>query len=231
MADKCVEHCEPRRTRAYFFQCLSDFIEWGGQSWERLLRYALSKSGAVEGKKVLEIGFRSGKMTCLFALLGAEVTAIETNASALPIANEEVVRWGVRSRVSLIHYDGNLAHCMALKGRKFDVIFSKSVLVLLRDSLPLYLQGLEELMAPGGRFIFMENAHGGKVFALVRRLRYLWYKDLRPWHIDYFRPFHLKLISQTFAIDEIKRSYFPPIYLIMGHKMHAVSSHCANPDS
>src|SRR5215469_5074173 len=74
---------------------VSEFTEWGGQSWAYLSQYALSRLGSLENKRVLEIGFRFGKMTSLFALLGARVTALETDASAIATARKEVARWGV----------------------------------------------------------------------------------------------------------------------------------------
>jgi len=197
---------------------ITSFSEWGGQAWASLLEHALSKFGALQGKRVLELGFRSGKMTCLFALLGAEVTGIETDAAAVPAASAEVARLGVGAKVSLVHYDGDLAHCMALENRQFDLVFSKSVLVLLREALPQQLKCMEGLLAPGGRFIFLENAHGGMFIALIRWLRYLWNRQLQPSGIDYFKRSHLRLISTIFEIQEVKVSYWPPIYLIMGSK-------------
>ena len=83
-----------------------------------------------------------------------------------------------------------------------------------------FLQGLNELLASDGRYIFLENAYGGKIFGLSRCLRY------RQWHlpgIEYFTRFHLQLISQILAIEEVKRSYLPPIYLIVGRKRYPAS--------
>ena len=207
-------------SREDLLQNISKFTDWGGQSWAHLTRYALSKVGSLESKQVLEIGSRFGKMSGLFALLGAQVTALETDASAIPLAQKLADDWGVSSRISYLHYDGDLSHCAALKGRQFDIIFSKSVLVLLCDGLPRFLQGLNELLASDGRYIFLENAYGGKIFHLIRCLRY------RRWHlpgIEYFTRFHLQSISQILAIEEVKRSYFPPIYLIVGRKRYPAS--------
>src|SRR5215813_6643972 len=125
-----------RSPEADLLRDISTYTEWGGHSWAHLSRYALSKLGTLQNKRVLEIGFRFGKMTSLFALLGAKVTALETDASAISTAHAQVIASGVSSRVSLLHYDGDLSHCTALKGEQFDVVFSKSVLVLIGDSLP-----------------------------------------------------------------------------------------------
>ena len=199
----------------YLRKNVAEFTEWGGEAWARLTKYALVRLGALENKRVLEIGCRFGKMTCLFALLGAEVTALETDASAIPMAQEAVNHWGVSARVSLLHYDGDLSHCSGLKGKQFDIIFSKSVLVLLCDALPRFLHGLNELLVPGGHCVFIENAYGGRIFALIRCLRY---RQLRLRGVEYFTRFHLQMISAIFEIQELKKSYFPPIYLIIGCK-------------
>ena len=194
-------------SREDLLQNISKFTDWGGQSWTHLTRHALSKVGSLESKQILEIGSRFGKMSGLFALLGAQVTALETDASAIPLAQKLADDWGVSSRISFLHYDGDLSHCAALKGRQFDIIFSKSVLVLLCDGLPRFLQGLNELLVSDGRYIFLENAYGGKIFGLMRCLRY------RQWHIrgiEYFTRFHLQLVSQILGIEEVKKVVSPP---------------------
>ena len=91
--------------------------------------------------------------------------------------------------------------------------------MLLRGALPRYLHALDELLAPEGRYVFLENANGGIIFALIRCLRY---RQLRPSGIEYFTPLHLRLISEVFGIREVKKSYFPPIYLIMGRENRVV---------
>jgi SAM-dependent methyltransferase len=195
---------------------ISEFAEWGGRPWALLCRHAFLKLGRLENKRVLEIGCRFGKMTSLFALLGANVTALETNASAIPRAEEEARSRGVSAKISFFHYDGDLSHCDALNGQQFDIVFSKSVLVLLGDALPGFLRGLDGLLAPGGRCILLENAHGGKIFTAMRWLRFRRWRH--PSRIVYFTPYHIALISQVFKIEELRRRYFPPIYLIMCEK-------------
>jgi SAM-dependent methyltransferase len=154
-------------------------------------------------------------MTTLFALLGANVTGVETSTSAVRRAQVEIHSRPIRSKVILTHYDGKLSHCAALNNQQFDIVFSKSVLVAVGNALPQFLGDLAKLLAPEGRCIFVENAYAGGIFALLRALRRRWRGRQR---YDNLGSTHLELISQVFDITEIRRSYLPPIYLIMGKK-------------
>src|SRR5438093_6304729 len=118
---------------------LSYFTEWGGRSWENLFKYALRDLGDLNGKTVLEIGPRFGKMSACFALLGAQVVGVETDAAALRQAEAEVKQWDMLANVAFFNYDGDLDHCDALSGSEFDLIFTKSVLVLLGNTFSEFL--------------------------------------------------------------------------------------------
>lgn len=123
---------------------LSYFMEWGGSSWEGLCRHAIKNLGDLGGKAILEVGPRYGKMSAMFALLGANVVGIETSARSLKIAETEVKRWGVEADVSFLHYNGDLENCSTLNEKKFDIIFSKSVLVVSGKNFSENLQKLEK---------------------------------------------------------------------------------------
>jgi len=196
---------------------LGYFTEWGGGgSWENLLRYAIQNLGDLHGKTVLEVGPRFGKMSSCFALLGAHVVGIDTNAAYLKQAEEEGKRWDIQSSVSFFYYDGNLDHCNTLNQLEFDLIFTKSVLVLLGNPLSEFLQKLDKYLKPSGRCVFLENRHGGLVFSLLRRARP---KSRRYFkRANYLRLSHLRLIDQVFPITHLKKSLIPPIYLIMTRK-------------
>ena len=197
---------------------LSYFTEWGGRSWRNLCRYAIQNLGDLQGKRVLEIGPNSGKMSACFALLGAQVVGIEINAAALKQAEEEVKRWGVDANVSFFHYDGDLDQCDALRESQFDLIFTKGVLVLLGSTLSNYLQKLDRRLKASGRCVFLENRHGGPVFMLLRRVRPSSRADVRARAVTYLRPSHLRLIDQVFPITEVKTAWIPLVYLIMAQK-------------
>ena len=56
---------------------LDEFIEWGGSAWRGLVAQAVQQMGDLHGKRVLEIGTRSGRMATYFALAGAEVVGVD----------------------------------------------------------------------------------------------------------------------------------------------------------
>jgi len=195
---------------------LGYFTEWGGHAWKNLCHHALLAIGDLHGKTVLEIGPRFGKMSTCFALLGAKVVAVETDAAALEQAEKEIRRWGVEPNVSFFHYDGELDHCHALNQLEFDVVFAKSVLVLLGDSLLGYLQKLNRNLKDDGKCVFIENRHGGPFFSLLRRV---WPRSFKHYRrVTYLKPLHLAMINQVFHITEVKKTLLPPIYLIIAEK-------------
>jgi SAM-dependent methyltransferase len=202
---------------------LSYFMEWGGGRWEHLFRSALQEIGDLHGKRVLEIGPRFGKLSCYFALLGANVTGVETNATALKVAENEARRWGVQASVSFVHYDGDLENCQQLVGEQFDIIFSKSVLVLLGDALVSYLWKLERIVKPAGQCIFLENRHGGPLFWMIRRILPRTRQHYR--RITYLTPTHIRTIGRVFDLRDVRKSLFPPVYLIRAQKKQSTAGH------
>ncbi len=201
---------------------LSYFMEWGGRPWEKLCKHGIEYLGDLQGKVILEVGPRYGKMSSMFALLGAKVVGIETSANPLKIAENEVKRWGVEKDVSFVHYNGDLESCPALKEMKFDIIFTKSVLVGSGENFSENLQKLAKKLKPGGKCVFLENRDGGRFFRLLvnikrsmrmRKIPLSQYKN-----ITYLTPLHLRVIEEIFTITEIRQTLIPPIYLIMGQQ-------------
>jgi protein-L-isoaspartate O-methyltransferase len=102
---------------------LAYFVEWRPYLWQRPVARAFEYLGDLRGRRVLEIGGRSGRMSSLMALMGAHVTMLERGP--VDQAIEEVHRWGVEDRVRLFHTSGEFD---AVAGQRFDVLFTKSVL-------------------------------------------------------------------------------------------------------
>jgi protein-L-isoaspartate O-methyltransferase len=172
---------------------------------------ALNFFGELDGKRVLEIGGRSGRMTSLFAMRGAHVTMIETGSTAE--AATETARWGVSDRVHLIQTRGDLKE---IASRTFDIIFTKSVLWSI-GNLGAFLDSLEPHLAPGGKVAFIENYRGGGLLQwlrrnIVRRRRF-------EYESRYFgiTPEQIGLFEERFGgLTVRRRRYF--VYEIFGHK-------------
>jgi len=194
----------------------SAFVGWGGKAWENLVRRAIDDFTGHDliGKRVLDIGARAGGMSCLFALLGAQVTAIDINGSHFEEARTRARELGVDHRIQFIEYDGDLA---LLKDGQFDVAFAKSVLVLMQD-LEAFLRDLNRKLSEQGKIIFIENAVGRLPlrpgFFLARRYR--WGDGARSFH--YFGPGDVALVRRVFDVRDVRQTIVPPVYLILGQR-------------
>jgi len=102
------------------------FIEWGAKSWSHETFYAINKcigEETIVDKEVLDIGFRSGRISSLFALLGAKVTDVDLLKDYFEEAEREAVKHGVSDRTKFLIYDGNLD---VFPDESFDIIFTKT---------------------------------------------------------------------------------------------------------
>jgi len=191
---------------------LDYFVEWGGWPWRRLVRLALEGfiGRDLTGLDVLDIGTRRGKMACLFSLLGARVVGIDKTPGFEEEARAEAERLGIADRVEFILTDGTLG---ALAGRRFDLVFTKSLLILV-PNLPDFVKGINGLLKPGGRVCFIENGYGNFLVNWLRPFIHDW-----DWHrARYFTGQEIKLLNETFETALVKFRAVPPVYLYCGRK-------------
>jgi 2-polyprenyl-3-methyl-5-hydroxy-6-metoxy-1,4-benzoquinol methylase len=194
------------------------FVDWHAWLWKPAVRAVIGDPARFAGRRVLELGCGHGKMSCLFALLGADVTALELPEQPLDVARKEVDKWNLRKKVSIHHYDGDIS-CLA--AREYDFVFSKSVLVVVPD-LRSFLAGVARVLRPDGRLLAVENMHRGTVLRELNvRARHLargcWcrtaYKDFRgvtPKFLDTVRDvFDILRYAESYrlvaAIEAVKR--------------------------
>lgn len=193
---------------------LDYFTEWGKGAWARLVRSGIEGylGGDLSGLNILGFGARYGRMSCLFALLGARVTGIDIHEGCLKKARAEARAFGVASQTEFIQYDGNLE---SFAQGAYDVVFSKSVLVLVKN-MPAAVRGLRRLLRDKGRFVFIENGLGGPFLRLARRLKHRGKWDYSQ--VRFITPKEIELFRSEFNVEHIERSYIPPIYLFCGVK-------------
>ena len=191
---------------------LDYFVEWGGWPWRRFVRIALNDfiGHDLSDLEVLDVGTRSGRVACLFALLGARAVGIDKTPGFDGRARAEAERLGVADRTEFIVTDGSLD---ALAGRSFDLVFTKSLLVLV-PGLPDFLKDVDNLLRPGGRVCFIENGYGNFLVNAFRPLRHNW--DWRQ--ARYFTDREIKLLGDIFNTALSKFWAVPPIYLYCGYK-------------
>jgi len=171
-------------------------LEWRPWLWRKPAKQLLLPIERFRGKRVLEIGGKSGRMSCLLAAAGGQVTAVDISADAIGRARAEAVRWGVADRIHFIAYDGD--------GRKlppgpFDTIFTKSVLVMIyRDHLDTMLVELKRRLAPDGVGLFLENGTNRLVEWCRHSLLHRGDKSLPLRHWGFDRS-HLKRVENVFG--------------------------------
>ena len=192
---------------------LAYFTEWGGRNWVDLAKLAVSelqKDDGLKGAELLDVGSRYGKMAVFFSLIGAKVTGIDICEEFVLAAREEAKKWNAPN-VNFIQYNGNWD---MIPDESFDIVFTKSVLVMVPDLEDL-LRNIAKKLRPNGRVAFLENGKGDPLFHMLRRItrrKFNWRRR------TYITRNQVKLIQSMFEITSIKRTFFPPIYLFLGRK-------------
>lgn len=178
-------------------------LEWRPWIWRKPSARLLCPFERFRGKRVLEIGARFGKMSCLMASCGATVTGVDIAAKSIGIAESEAAKWGVQDRVRFVAYDGNGRN---LPEGPFDIVFSKSVLVLIpKEKLPDLLEQIQKRLAPNGTGLFLENANN---WFLDRVRRHVVHRGGKKWNIVYwgFYPENLAILERALGPLRVKRS-------------------------
>jgi SAM-dependent methyltransferase len=192
---------------------LDYFVEWGGKKWETLVRYAIQDflGKSLVNNAVLDIGTRYGKMTCLFALLGASATGIDIREEFIEAAEQEAKKLKVAGRTKFLTYSGKLD---LFPEGIFDVVFTKSVLVVVPD-LYNYLSQIRRVLKPKSKIVFIENGKGNTLIQGLRVLKHAKYNFTKT---RYFTNKEIAMISSLFKVKIVKKTVFPPIYLVLGEK-------------
>jgi 2-polyprenyl-3-methyl-5-hydroxy-6-metoxy-1,4-benzoquinol methylase len=193
---------------------LPHFAEWGGGAWHGFLKDALEHfiGSDLSGQRVLDIGARYGRTASMFALLGAHVTAVDTDPACIVRARAETARWGVAERVELLQSTGELD---IVPDDSFDLVFTKSVLIIV-PRLEHFLEQVRAKLRANGKIVFIENARGLLPFHLLRLLK----RETRArWsRTRYFARPEFAALRRIFRDVEIRTSFYPPVALVTGYK-------------
>ena len=200
---------------------LEYFVGWGGPSVVQLARAALDFLGTdLRGRRVLEIGYGHGTMSCLFALLGARVHAVDTHDVTRAEASTEAAKWGVLDRIQFTRYSGDPRE---IQEADFDIAFTKSVLLLVSD-LEGFLRGLGTRLRPGARLAFIENGFHHPLDVLARRLSHWWHNNqaadypgirMYNWRLPiYLSAARVAVFRRVFEVQGVLRAQSPHWRLI-----------------
>jgi SAM-dependent methyltransferase len=189
---------------------LQEFVRWGGPTWLDQVATGIRWLGDLPGRRILEIGARFGGMSVYFATRGAHVVGVDTDGEALARARELGRRNDVSHLTDFQQYSGRPEDLPV----GFDVVFSKSTLVLIPD-LDSLARGIANSLVPGGKLVAIENARGPLPVHLARLVRW---GTLRPYGAGYFTPASVETIGRHLTVELVNWTTLPPTVLVGGVK-------------
>jgi ubiquinone/menaquinone biosynthesis C-methylase UbiE len=133
------------------------------------LRCARRAFRLVEGKRgrAIDLGTGPAEIPILFCQLapGWKVTAVDASPAMLTLARKWVRQAGLAQRISLRRGD---AKNLGRRSRRYDLVFSNSLLHHLPDPLPFWRQ-VQRLVKPGGA-VMVQDLRRPRSRAEARRL-------------------------------------------------------------
>lgn len=134
------------------------YANWRPRIWSKVIGDTFTHFGwqNLQGKKILEIGYRDGRMAVMFARHGAQYLGYEIENGSSTLAKETAAKMGVLASTQF-----QVGDFFELD-ETFDYVFVKSVLYHIREEemYRKWLKKINTLLAPGGKFIALENAIG-----------------------------------------------------------------------
>ncbi len=194
---------------------LDYYLEWAHRFWEAPFLFGLARVGPdLAGKRILEIGARSGRMCLWFARQGARVVGGDIRlipSPALQRADE-----GTTGRVNLVRLRGER---LPFRDGSFDVVFTKGVFVVLRKEAAL--AEMLRVLAPGGYLWLLENMKDNPVAAAgrflrvsfagasIRHIRYVTYDELESYAPAFSRYEHREFhfLTPLFRVVPVPRAW------------------------
>jgi len=143
--------------------------------------------GDLYGKRALELGCGTGKMSALLARAGAQVTSFDLSAMSVHVARTRAEVNGLADAVRLVVAAGER---LPFANNSFDVVFGRAIL----HHLDVNLGAGEPLrvLKPGGKAVFVEPLGMNPVLSFVRD--HIPYPNKNPVGDD--QPLHYKQVEQ-----------------------------------
>lgn len=153
-------------------ELVRDIVEWDVQNWWRAVGYweKTRQFDDVAGKKVLDIGGRSGGLSLYWALKGAEVTCSDINEDGFGKARALHQKYGVSSKITYEKIDATKIPYQDA----FDIICFKSVLggVGYGDNYGRQREAVEGMylaLHENGKLCFCENLTASRLHQAARK--------------------------------------------------------------
>ena len=166
----------------------TDLLLWWEDFYLPVFEYILLKMGALEGKKILELGTGTGGTATLLAKQGATVVGIDLLPFRIVEAKERAALHKVADAVDFALMD---ATQLAFPDNTFDFIISKSVLVFTDHEQTA--KECYRVLKPGGKAIFIENMRNHPAVWLYRKLFLKYSRELH-----YFSLTDIEAIGKEF---------------------------------
>src|SRR5437879_3547839 len=144
-------------------------------------QYGAMQLGPVKGQSVLDLGCGMGEESVYFALLGAEVTAIDISPVGIELVKKRAAHNGVADR---IRANAMRADETEFPDESFDVVHGFGILHHI--GLAKGLSEVKRVLTPGGRGLSFEHMGNS---AFIERLR------KRPDSTEYEQPVRRKEIT------------------------------------
>lgn len=132
--------------------------------------------GNVQGLRVLHLQCNAGQDSLSIARLGADVTGVDISDEAIAFAKRLSAQSGVPARFVRSDVYDYFGDAQARRERHDIVFCSYGTLCWLSD-LPAWARGVSQVLAPGGRFVFIDFHPFAMVFNPSWQFHYDYFND------------------------------------------------------
>lgn len=124
------------------------------------IRFIKEAIGTVKGKTILDIGCGGGLVSVPLCRLGAKVTGIDADATAISVAMQHAEAENLS-----INFINGAAEDLARQNKKFDVVLALEIIEHV-DNPSLFIELCADLVKPDGLVIFSTLNRTWKSYAL-----------------------------------------------------------------